>query len=333
MSKTTTQHAADIINNFGSEVDLEQEQVEESIRDKIDEYLIAARDAKDLVEKEIKQSLSEDAETEEESQTKQSSDTPQPEETFNRQLIEDIDTDAAEHDYLVEVIELWEPTSENIGQVGLIADGSDVTKFTIWENLDLPELKEGEVYKFKNAITNLYDEQYSLIFNNGSEITHAPDQAVNGRGMDGVIVDIQHGSGLIKRCPEDGCTRVIRKSFCQAHGKVEGEFDLRIKAVIDNGLETQDLIFNREMTEQVMGFTLEEAKQQAKDALDTDIVQDNIEDEIVGDYYKVKGTEFNQYLIVKDAEEDKAIDEETLNTIRSRTTTNHTESQSESVKA
>jgi replication factor A1 len=151
--------------------------------------------------------------------------------------------------------------------------------------------------------------------------------------MDGVIVDIQHGSGLIKRCPEDGCTRVIRKSFCQAHGKVEGEFDLRIKAVIDNGLETQDLIFNREMTEQVMGFTLEEAKQQAKDALDTDIVQDNIEDEIVGDYYKVKGTEFNQYLIVKDAEEDKAIDEETLNTIRSRTTTNHTESQSESVKA
>jgi len=56
-------------------------------------------------------------------------------------------------------------------------------------------------------------------------------------------VDVQSGSGLIKRCPE--CNRALVKGACGEHGKVEGVYDLRIKAVLDDGEKVQDILMNR----------------------------------------------------------------------------------------
>jgi replication factor A1 len=64
----------------------------------------------------------------------------------------------------------------------------------------------------------------------------------NERTMEGALVDIKDGSGLIKRCPDEDCTRVIRNGRCSEHGDVSGEFDLRIKGVLDDGEQAQDAL-------------------------------------------------------------------------------------------
>ena len=55
----------------------------------------------------------------------------------------DIDEPEQWIDIEVKVDQLWEPNSESMVQVGLVAHESGRTKFTSWEKSDLPELEEG----------------------------------------------------------------------------------------------------------------------------------------------------------------------------------------------
>jgi ssDNA-binding replication factor A large subunit len=137
--------------------------------------------------------------------------------------------------------------------------------------------------------------------------------------VEGALVDVQSGSGLIKRCPEEGCTRVLQNGRCSEHGEVEGEFDLRIKAVLDDGNAVHETIFDRETTEALTGIDLAEAKEMAMDALDTTVVADEIEDALLGRYYRVEGPEFGRYVLADAFERlgEPADTEETLIKARS----------------
>ena len=75
--------------------------------------------------------------------------------------------------------------------------------------------------------------------------------------LQGSITLIYDGSGLIQRCPK--CNRWIIDNFCMVHSDVNGIWDLRIKARFDDGKERCTLIIKREVTEQIVGITLEEA--------------------------------------------------------------------------
>ncbi|EMA54869.1 replication factor A, partial [Halococcus thailandensis JCM 13552] len=86
------------------------------------------------------------------------------------------------------------------------------------------------------------------------------------------------------------------------HGEVDGEFDLRIKGVLDNGSEVHEVIFNREMTEEFADITLAEAKERAMDALDTTVVADDITEDVLGKYYRVSGPELGRYVLVDEYE-------------------------------
>jgi len=66
------------------------------------------------------------------------------------------------------------------------------------------------------------------------------------------------------------------KGACGEHGKVEGVYDLRIKAVLDDGEKVQDILMNREITEAFTGITLDKAKEMATEALDQGVVLDVI---------------------------------------------------------
>ncbi len=205
----------------------------------------------------------------------------------------------------VEVVDLWEPTSDAIGQVGLVGDETDTVKFTAWAKSDLPELDEGETYRLENVVTDEYEGRMSIKLNSSTEIEEIDDEIEVGTAeteIEGALVDIQSGSGLIKRCPVEGCTRVLQNGRCAEHGDVDGEFDLRVKGVIDDGKEVHDVIFDREMTEDLTGITMEEAKQKAMDKLDTSVVTDDIHEKLVGRYFSVSGTEIGRYLLANDAE-------------------------------
>ncbi|HPE63857.1 MAG TPA: replication protein A, partial [Methanothrix sp.] len=203
-------------------------------------------------------------------------------------------------DLRAKVVQLWDPTSEAISQTGLIGDDSGVIKFVKWAKSDLPDLVEGESYLFKNVVTDEFEGRFSVKLNRTSgfepleeEIEASPQEAK----FTGAIVDVQKGSGLIKRCPV--CRRMLTKGVCGEHGKQEGTYDLRIKAVLDDGVRVQEVLINRERTESLMGISMEEAKSMAMEALDHEVVRGMIEESLLGRYYSVAGPTVDRYILVE----------------------------------
>lgn len=60
----------------------------------------------------------------------------------------------------------------------------------------------------------------------------------------GNIVSVREDCGLIKRCTE--CRRVLRDGECATHGEQEGDTDVRLRLVIDDGIGTMSLLVNKE---------------------------------------------------------------------------------------
>ncbi|MGB8311134.1 MAG: replication factor A [Halobacteriota archaeon] len=210
----------------------------------------------------------------------------------------------------VKVVQLWEPNSPSIAQVGLLGDESGTIKFTNWANAQLSLLEEGKSYAIRNVVTKLWQGRFSVSFNKMTEIAPLDEEVTVVRAeehLTGVIIDVQSGSGLIKRCPD--CGRLVIKGSCPEHGKVESIYDLRIKAVLDDGDEVHDILFNCDLTEKLTGITLETAKDMAIDALDQNIVSDTITDMIVGRYYSIRGTKTPRWILVTGFEELLDVDE------------------------
>lgn len=65
--------------------------------------------------------------------------------------------------------------------------------------------------------------------------------------------------------------RVLQDGRCSEYGEREGEFDLRIEGVLDDGDTVQKVLFNREATEELTGIILADAKERVMDALDTSV--------------------------------------------------------------
>jgi ssDNA-binding replication factor A large subunit len=287
-------HAREIHEQFSDHIeDLTAEDIEERLSTLVDEYKVPTEEARRSVESHYLEAagLSRD-------------DLGAPD---GNQTVEAADIDEPERwvDLTAKVVELWDPRSDAVGQVGLLGDESGTIKFTAWAKSDLPTLEEGEVYRLGNVVTDEYQGRYSVKLNRTTTIEHIDEDIEVGDDaveIEGALVDIQSGSGLIKRCPEDDCTRVLQNGRCSEHGEVEGEFDLRVKAVIDDGQAVHEVIFDEEATETLTGITLEEAKQQAMDALDTTVVADEMRAEIVGRYYRVRGPTFGRYLLVDEVE-------------------------------
>ncbi|MFC7026857.1 replication factor A [Halomicroarcula sp. GCM10025710] len=216
------------------------------------------------------------------------------------------DVDAPEEwvDMRVTVVELWEPRADAVAQVGLLGDETGTIKFTKWSKSDLPELEEEPPTPC--ATSSPTSTRASSRWLNRTTVIEELDEAIevgdDSVEVEGALVDIQSGSGLIKRCPEDDCTRVLQNGRCSEHGEVEGEFDLRIKGVLDDGEEVTEVIFDEEATESLTGITLAEAKEMAMDALDTTVVADEMRQKILGRYYRVTGPTFRRYVLADEQE-------------------------------
>jgi len=104
----------------------------------------------------------------------------------------------------------------------------------------------------------------------------------------GNVIEVRDGSGLIERCPE--CGRVVQNGQCRAHGDVEGEDDLRVKAILDDGTGTVTAILDTDLTAAVYGGGVEDAKRAARDAMDKEVVADEIRDRVVGREFRVRGS-------------------------------------------
>jgi replication factor A1 len=187
---------------------------------------------------------------------------------------------------------------------GVVADDTARLPLTDWDPHD--GIAPGESVRIENAYVREYRGVPSLNVTEFSTVEpladpvavsdDAPRMAV-GEAVDtgglydvelvGNAIEVRDGSGLIERCPD--CSRVIQNGQCRTHGDVEGEDDLRVKAIVDDGTGTVTAVLDRELTEQLYGASLEEALEAARDAMDREVVADDIRERIVGREVRVRG--------------------------------------------
>ena len=287
-------HAADVHEQFSEHLDVAVDDVESRLATLVEEYKVPIEEARRSVTNHY---LEQAGLQREDIASGAGSDAVE---------IDEIDRAEQWVDVTAKVIELWDPRSDSVAQVGLLGDPSGTIKFTKWAKSDLPALEEGGVYELRNVVTDEWEGRYSVKLNSTTVIEELDDDIEVGQNtsvIEGAMVAMQSGSGLIKRCPEDDCTRVLQNGRCSEHGEGEGEFDLRIKGVIDDGVDAHEVLFDEEATESLTGISLEEAKEMAMDALDTTVVADEMADRVLGTYYRIEGPTFGRYVLADDVSE------------------------------
>ncbi len=287
------QHAVEIQEQFSDSLDVDVDDVEERLETLVSEYSVPVEEARRSVVSTYLDEAGMERDQLAGGGTSESAD------------VADIDAPEEWLELTAKVVELWEPRADSIAQVGLLGDETGTVKFTKWAKSDLPELEEGRVYRLGNVVTDEYEGRFSVKLNSTTTIEaleadlEVGDDATE---IEGALVDIQSGSGLIKRCPDEDCTRVLQNGRCSEHGEVDGEFDLRIKGVVDDGLEVNEVIFDQAATEELTGVTLEAAQEMAKDALDTEVVVEEMAETVLGRYYRVTGPTLGRYVLADDIE-------------------------------
>ncbi|MFP4626246.1 MAG: replication factor A [Natronomonas sp.] len=286
------QQAVDIHEQFSDSLELSVDEVESRLETLVTDYSVPVDEAR----RSVVSSYLDDAGMERDELAGGST---------REATVADIDAPEEWLDVRVKVVDLWESRSDSVAQVGLVGDETGTVKFTKWAKSDLPELDEDGVYRLENVVTDEYQGRYSIKLNSTTTIEALDEDIEVGDDtieIEGALVDIQSGSGLIKRCPEEDCTRVLQNGRCSEHGEVDGEFDLRIKGVLDDGEEVHEVIFDQEATESLTGITLSEAQDMAMDALDTEVVEDEMSQQVLGQYYCVSGPRYGRYVLADDVE-------------------------------
>ena len=188
---------------------------------------------------------------------------------------------------------------------GVVADETARLPFTDWD--PHPEIDADASCRIEDVYVREYRGSPSINVSEFSVVTplaesvavtdDAPQlslaNAVDSGGLFDVevvanVLEVRDGSGLIERCPE--CGRAIQNDQCRVHGTVDGEDDLRIKAILDDGTATVTAIIGSELTEEIYGGDMADAKEAARDAMDKAVVAETIREELVGDSYRVRGS-------------------------------------------
>jgi replication factor A1 len=188
---------------------------------------------------------------------------------------------------------------------GVIGDETARLPFTDWD--PHPEIEAGASVRIEDVYVREYRgapsvnvSEFSTVEELDAEIVVTDDapsmsigEAVAGGGLfdvelTGSVIEVRDGSGLIERCPE--CNRAIQNGECRSHGSVEGEDDLRTKAILDDGTGTCTAILGREITESIYGGDLEDAREAAREAMDREVVADAIAAELEGGEYRARGS-------------------------------------------
>jgi len=206
------------------------------------------------------------------------------------------------------VIQEWDATHDRMLQSGLLGDESGTVKFVTWKEEGKEKLVPGGVYTIYYALVDEFNGRYSLNLNTA---TIAPEEggeidvASGSVTIRGVLVHMAPGSGIIKRCPQEGCNRVLsRQNYCPVHEMQSGfKYDLRIKGWLDNGEVTHEILLQKEAVEKLTGMTLAESQDLAENnPLGMDEVFLRMRERILGRYLQCEGKEIDRRVLVNTCE-------------------------------
>jgi replication factor A1 len=181
---------------------------------------------------------------------------------------------------------------------GMLEDSTAKVHFTAWT--DSPVLFSGKAVLAKNVYVNSFHGMPSVNIGEKSALEEFDDavpgyetrrcslaELMEGDGaydieVEGDVISIRPGSGLIERCPV--CSRVMQKGQCRAHGKAEGVKDLRIKAILDDGTGSLICVFDRTLTRALLGIELEMAL-----AMEDENVEERVKTALIGMPFVIRG--------------------------------------------
>jgi replication factor A1 len=191
---------------------------------------------------------------------------------------------------------------------GFTADETGKCRFAAWSDF---KLNENDVIKINGGYIKSWRGVPELQLNGGTTVEKVADDTLPvrevlaqdkvytinkfnkfggavGVALEGIVLDIRPGSGLIERCTE--CNRVLQKNQCMVHGKVKGEHDLRIKCVLDDGTGAMTIVLGKEITENILGLDLKACLNLAKEMMRTDVIYDKLIEKLLARPVRVSGT-------------------------------------------
>jgi replication factor A1 len=205
------------------------------------------------------------------------------------------------------VIQEWDASHERMLQSGLLGDETGTIKFVIWKEAGKEKLAVGSVYNIFYAMVDEFNGRLSLNLNTATLMHDDGDILVSGGivAVRGALVHIAPGSGIIKRCPVEGCNRALsRQNYCPVH-EIQPKFmyDLRIKGWLDDGEKTHNILLQRDVVESLTGITLDTAKEISENnPLGMDEVFLRMRDAVLGRYVTCLGREIDNRLLANTCE-------------------------------
>jgi ssDNA-binding replication factor A large subunit len=182
---------------------------------------------------------------------------------------------------------------------GMLEDSTAKVHFTAW--MDTPALFSGKAVLAKGVYVNSFHGMPSVNIGERSSVDEFGEsvpgyatrrcslgEMAEGDGaydieVEGDVVSIRPGSGLIERCPV--CSRVMQKGQCRAHGRSEGVRDLRIKAILDDGTGSLICVFDRTLTRAILGIELEMALEKGE----IENVEERVKTALIGFPFVIRG--------------------------------------------
>ncbi|MDD4307743.1 MAG: hypothetical protein PHU53_02920 [Thermoplasmata archaeon] len=180
---------------------------------------------------------------------------------------------------------------------GIIADETGKVSFTCWGS---SKMKDGDVILVNSGYLRKWRGMPQFNFD-ASNVEKSKEKMPAGvdlekpstvtveylsrvggmvdASINGAILDVREGSGLVFRCPD--CNRALQKNVCRIHGEKEGTPDLRTKAVLDDGTGALNVILNRDITERLLGKSLDKCMKEASKAMDQGIIKDQLFEKLV----------------------------------------------------
>jgi replication factor A1 len=256
------------------------------------------------------------------------------EEVFHTNLkkLQDIAPADVMADSIVAIVEMYHRDISLKGKTltiteGVIADETAKLPFTSW--MPLKEVDIGSFIRFEGATVRIFRGLPSINFNENTtvslvsqpeglpftleSVSKASDPLSIGKVLEkggifdatveGNIISIRPGSGMIERCPV--CNRVTQKGTCRAHGPVDCVSDMRIKFILDDGTGSLHVMLNCELSESVYGKSMYEAEKMVLDSISKEAVYDDMKRVLTGKYIAIRGNssrnEFGVTLVARSA--------------------------------
>ncbi|QLH82164.1 replication factor A [Halosimplex pelagicum] len=302
----------DVLETAEQEEDVEIGVDDEAISERLEEYVDARIDPEDAV-RYVVEDILEDAGVENTSEyTRGVSGSRRGGSTDNEQLTaEEIVEPNRWIEFEGTVIETFDTSSDSIAQQGRLADDTGTIRFTIWESSDVEtRLEEGKSYNLEPVVVNEFQGEFEIKLENVTDIAELKGDDALGIDPDeytetvsGAIIKFQDQMGLIDRCPNEDCRRVLQQvNYCPDCGEVDSELDLRTKAVVDTGNDTWTIFLDEENTEALAHINLQEAKRMVEEHNDRSVVRWAIEEELHGEYLKLWGRDRGRRFDVEEFE-------------------------------